>query len=116
MKHIFFTLSILAAILLACEPANRQIHQETTYRNPVLPGDFPDPTVIRVGDTYFAAGTSSEWAPPFRLYESKDLVNWTYLGPLFREMSDWTMGSYWAPELFYHNGIYYVYYTNITRR
>ena len=46
--------------------------QESTYRNPVIAGDFPDPTVIRVGDTYFAAGTSSEWAPPYRLYESKD--------------------------------------------
>ena len=85
--------------------------QESTYRNPVIAGDFPDPTVIRVGDTYFAAGTSSEWAPPYRLYESKDLINWTYLGALFKEMPAWTMGSYWAPELFYHNGVYYVYYT-----
>jgi len=85
--------------------------QEATYRNPVISGDFPDPTVIRVGDAYFAAGTSSEWFPPYRLYESKDLVNWTYLGGLFREMPAWTMGSYWAPELFYHNDIYYVYYT-----
>ena len=85
--------------------------QEATYRNPVISGDFPDPTVIRAGDTYYAAGSSSEWAPPFRLYESKDLVNWTYLGALFKEMPAWTMGSYWAPELFYHHDTYYVYYT-----
>ena len=85
--------------------------QEATYRNPVVSGDFPDPTVIRVGDTYFAAGTSSEWAPPYRLYESKDLVNWTYLGSLFKDKPSWTMGSYWAPELFYRNGTFFVYYT-----
>ncbi len=85
--------------------------QEATYRNPVIPGNMPDPTVIRVGDIYYAAGTSSEWALPYRLYESKDLVNWTYLGALFKEMPAWTMGSYWAPELFYRNGTYYVYYT-----
>ncbi|MDR1155579.1 MAG: glycoside hydrolase family 43 protein [Bacteroidales bacterium] len=85
--------------------------QEATYRNPVIPGDLPDPTVIRAGDTYYAAGTSSEWAPPYRLYESKDLVNWTYLGAVFQEMPAWTMGSYWAPELFYRNGTYFLYYT-----
>jgi len=103
MKYLFFTGLLLFSFL--------SYSQETTYRNPVIAGDFPDPTVIRVGDTYYAAGTSSEWAPPYRLYESKDLVNWTYLGALFKEMPAWTIGSYWAPELFYRNGIYYVYYT-----
>lgn len=89
----------------------RGFSQETSYRNPVIAGDFPDPTVICVDGIYYAAGTSSEWAPPYRLYESKDLVNWSYLGALFREMPAWTMGSYWAPELFYRNGTYYLYYT-----
>ena len=103
MKH-FFSFCLLFFTFVAYS-------QESVYRNPVIAGDFPDPTVIRVGDTYYVAGTSSEWAPPYRLYESKDLVNWTYLGPLFKEMPDWTMGSYWAPELFYRNGVYYVYYT-----
>ncbi len=84
---------------------------ESVYRNPVVPGDFPDPSVIRAGDTYYVAGTSSEWAEPYRLYESKDLINWQYLGGLFREMPEWTMGSYWAPELYYNNGTYFVYYT-----
>ena len=85
--------------------------QEATYRNPVIAGDCPDPTVIRVGDSYYVAGTSSEWMPPYRLYESKDLVNWTYLGSLFKDKPLWTVGSYWAPELFYRNGIFYAYYT-----
>jgi len=103
MKYLFFAGLLLFSFL--------SYAQETTYRNPVISGDFPDPTVIRVGDTYYAAGTSSEWAPPYRLYESKDMVNWTYLGALFKEMPSWTMGSYWAPELFYRNGRYYAYYT-----
>ncbi|MDR2040238.1 MAG: glycoside hydrolase family 43 protein [Bacteroidales bacterium] len=103
MKTLFFFILTFCSFQL--------FSQETTYRNPVIPGDYPDPTVIRVGDTYYAAGTSSEWALPYRLYESKDLINWTYLGPLLKEMPDWTMGSYWAPELFYHKGTYFVYYT-----
>ena len=87
------------------------VNAQQTYRNPVIAGDFPDPSVIRVGDTYYMASSSSEWGPPYRLYESCDLVNWKYLGGLFKEMPSWTIGSYWAPELFYHNDTYYVYYT-----
>lgn len=82
-----------------------------TYRNPIIAGDFADPSVIRVGDTYYAAGTSSEWGPAYPVYTSTDLVNWTYVGPVFAKLPTWTMGSYWAPELFHHNGLFYVYYT-----
>ncbi|WP_229311216.1 glycoside hydrolase family 43 protein [Larkinella soli] len=82
-----------------------------TYTNPVIAGDFADPSVIRVGDTYYAVGTSSEWGPAYPLYTSGDLVNWTYVGPVFHQLPPWTMGSYWAPELFHRNGTYYVYYT-----
>lgn len=82
-----------------------------TYRNPVIAGDFADPSIIRVGDTYYAAGTSSEWGPAFPIYTSKNLVDWEYLGPVFAELPSWTMGSYWAPELYYRNGTFFVYYT-----
>ncbi|MCE7060733.1 glycoside hydrolase family 43 protein [Dyadobacter sp. CY343] len=82
-----------------------------TYRNPVIAGDFADPSVIRVGDTYYAAGTSSEWGPAYPIYSSKNLVDWEYVGPVFDELPKWTMGSYWAPELFFRNGTFFVYYT-----
>ncbi|GAB3257764.1 family 43 glycosylhydrolase [Larkinella harenae] len=82
-----------------------------TYRNPVIGGDFADPSVIRVGNTYYAVGTSSEWAPAYPIYSSTDLVNWQSVGPVFSSPPDWTMGSYWAPELFHRNGLFYVYYT-----
>jgi xylan 1,4-beta-xylosidase len=84
---------------------------EVTYRNPVIAGDFADPSVILVGDTYYAAGTSSEWGPAYPIYSSKNLIDWEYVGPVFRELPVWTMGSYWAPELYYRNGTYYCYYT-----
>ncbi|MCE6989623.1 glycoside hydrolase family 43 protein [Dyadobacter sp. CY323] len=82
-----------------------------TYRNPVISGDFADPSVIRVGNTYYAAGTSSEWGPAYPIYTSKNLVDWEYVGPVFAELPEWTMGSYWAPELYYRNNTFYVYYT-----
>jgi xylan 1,4-beta-xylosidase len=82
-----------------------------TYRNPVIAGDFADPSVIRVGDTYYAVGTSSEWAPAYPIYSSKNLVDWEYVGPVFAELPEWTMGSFWAPELLFRNGTFYCYYT-----
>ena len=82
-----------------------------TYKNPVIAGDFADPSVIRVGDTYYAVGTSSEWGPAYPIYTSKNLVDWEYVGPVFADLPEWTMGSYWAPELLFRNGTFYCYYT-----
>ena len=82
-----------------------------TYQNPVIPGDIPDPTVIRVGEMYYAAGTTSDFAPNYPIYESVDLVNWKQIGSIFSYPPVWTSNSFWAPELCYHNGTFYVYYT-----
>lgn len=84
--------------------------ERTVYTNPVIPGDFADPSVIKVGDTFYATGTSSEWAPHFPLFTSTDLVNWKQVGYIFNKQPAWTTSSFWAPELFYHNNTFYVYY------
>lgn len=76
----------------------------------VIPGDFADPSIIRVGDTYYATGTSSEWAPHFPIFESKDLANWQQIGYVLNETPSWAASSFWAPELFYNNETFYVYY------
>ena len=71
--------------------------------NPVIRGDFADPSVIRVGDKYYAAGTSSEWAPHFPVYVSTDLKNWKQITHIFPQKKAWMLSSFWAPELYYHN-------------
>lgn len=80
------------------------------YRNPVIPGDHPDPSVIRVGEYYWATSTTSAWAPVFPLMRSRDLVNWTVEGAVFERPPDWTAGSYWAPEISEFRGRFSVYY------
>ncbi|MBA4849381.1 glycoside hydrolase family 43 protein [Emticicia sp. BO119] len=103
---------IFTIIFTTATWAQRQtLRAVNTYRNPVIAGDFADPSVIRVEDTYYAAGTSSEWGPAYPIYSSKNLVDWEYVGPVFAEIPEWTMGSFWAPELFYHNDTFYCYYT-----
>lgn len=85
--------------------------EEQTYRNPVIAIDIPDPTVIRVGNDYYAAGTTSDFAPNYPLYHSKDLINWERIGAVFHEPPTWIKGDCWAPELYYHNDTFYMYYT-----
>ena len=53
--------------------------------NPVLPGFNADPSMIRVGDTYYIANSTFDWWPGVRLHESRDMVHWNLLpGPLNR--------------------------------
>lgn len=112
----FNIISRLAIGLLACTITLATLAQTTqpavkhTYSNAVIPGDFADPSIIRVGDTYYATGTSSEWAPHFPLFTSKDLVNWKQVGYVFNKTPEWASASFWAPELYYHNNTFYVYY------
>lgn len=88
------------------------VAQEKSYfTNPVIRGDVPDPSVIRIENTYYATGTSSEWAPFYPMFTSKDLVNWKQVGHVFTKQPSWTSNSFWAPELFYHNNKVYCYYT-----
>ncbi|GHT78789.1 beta-xylosidase [Bacteroidia bacterium] len=101
-------------ILFLCFVIGTSVFSQTVqpaYRNPVISGDFPDPSVIRVGEDYYAAGTSSEFAPNYPLYHSVDLINWEKTGFIFYETPEWIEGSCWAPELFYQNDTFYAYYT-----
>jgi xylan 1,4-beta-xylosidase len=97
-------LAFAAAVETAAQPAN-------SYSNPVAPGDYPDPTVVRVGRDYWATATTSEWAPQFPILHSRDLVNWRTVGSVFRQRPAWSVGNYWAPEITHHRGRFYVYYT-----
>ena len=85
--------------------------QTATYRNPVVAGDHPDPSVMRVGEEYWAAATTGGWAPHFALLRSRDLVNWERVGYVFREKPAWARGDFWAPEIVNAFGRTFVYYT-----
>jgi xylan 1,4-beta-xylosidase len=76
----------------------------------VLPGDNPDPSVVKIGKNYWASATTSNWFPAFPLYKSKDLVHWTQKGYVFNRLPSWADYYFWAPEVTYDNGKVYVYY------
>lgn len=80
------------------------------FENPVIAGDHPDPSIIRVGKDYWATSTSSEWGPQFPLLHSTDLVNWELTGSVFPQRPAWAVGNFWAPEISEFKGRFFVYY------
>jgi xylan 1,4-beta-xylosidase len=85
--------------------------QGVTFTNPVLAGDYPDPSVIRVGHDYWATATTSQWGPVFPILHSRDLINWRVVGSAMMRRPAWSDGSYWAPEIWQERGRYFIYYT-----
>ncbi|MBK5195957.1 MAG: family 43 glycosylhydrolase, partial [Proteiniphilum sp.] len=74
MKRIvFLTFSIISVM----QSFSQEKH---LFENPVIRGDIADPSVIVVDDTFYATGTSSEWAPFYPLFTSSDLINWEQTG------------------------------------
>ncbi|MBT1165754.1 family 43 glycosylhydrolase [Bifidobacterium simiarum] len=90
-----------------------------TIANPVLPGFHPDPSMIRVGDTYYIASSTFEWWPGVRIHESKDLAHWNYVGSALDRVSQLDMrgnpssGGIWAPDLSYADGRFWLIFTDV---
>ncbi|WP_321375981.1 family 43 glycosylhydrolase [uncultured Draconibacterium sp.] len=108
IKQIFIL--AVVAVLFSCS-AQQKEKEQVFYKNPVIKGDLPDPSVIRVGDKYYAVGTTNDFASVYPLFESTDLINWTSIGAVFNEPPAWSSEDFWAPELYYNNGTFFVYYT-----
>lgn len=84
-----------------------------TYTNPVYSGDMPDPTVINFKGIYYAFGTTGNGRVDgriFTLLRSTNLVNWEQLGGALTPPSDDPAYQYWAPEVTFANGNFYLYY------
>jgi xylan 1,4-beta-xylosidase len=81
-----------------------------TFTNPVIPGDHPDPSVVRAGGAFFASATTSSWAPVFPVFRSPDLVNWQQVGSVLPHPPAWTNGKFWAPELAHERGRFMAYW------
>ena len=47
-----------------------------TYTNPIIAGDHPDASPIRVGDDFYLTHSSFDWAPGLLIWHSRDLINW----------------------------------------
>lgn len=56
--------------------------QVSEYKNPVVPGFAPDPSVVLVDDTFYLVNSSFHVFPGLPIYASKDLRSWSQIGSL----------------------------------
>jgi len=91
------------------------------YLNPVIAGFYPDPTMIRAGNDYYAAMSSFAYFPGVPIFHSTDLVNWTQIGHILDRPSQLNVDSagvsrgIFAPALSYHDGTFYMITTLVDR-
>jgi xylan 1,4-beta-xylosidase len=84
------------------------------YRNPVLPGCHPDPSICRVGDEYFLVTSTFEYFPGLPIHRSRDLVDWELVGHAVHRADQLDLstvpssGGLFAPTIRHHGGRFHV--------
>ena len=90
-----------------------------TFRNPIIPGFYPDPSICRVGEDYYMIHSSFEFFPGVPIFHSKDLVHWRQIGHCLTRKSQLPLGKMrasggiYATTIRYHKGTFYMLTTNV---
>jgi beta-xylosidase len=90
------------------------------FLNPVIDADFPDPFVLRDGDSYYGYATASG-ETNIQAARSDDLIHWTMLPDALPDLPSWSglttafsdtaQRATWAPEVARIGERYVMYYT-----
>ena len=92
------------------------------YRNPIIPGFHPDPSVCRVGGQYYLVTSTFTWFPGVPIFRSPNLVDWEQVGNVLDRPSQldltatlgWASMGVYAPTLRHHDGRFWMITTNAT--
>ncbi|MFT3934077.1 MAG: family 43 glycosylhydrolase [Chitinophagaceae bacterium] len=128
MKLPYHSVIVLSGLILIAlcpafsQPSTAQAianyQQVNTYVNPVLPGDHPDPTLLKVGDDFYHCGSSFHFNPYLPIYHSKDLVHWQVIARVVPSskavgwVSDKPSGGIWQGAITYFYGSYWIYFSS----
>lgn len=77
-----------------------------TYRNPIMGGDHPDASPLRIGNDFYLTHSSFDYAPGLIVYHSSDLINWRPVATALRRYH----GGVWAPYLCEYQDHFYIYF------
>jgi Beta-xylosidase len=100
MKTHFLVLFLTFILAVSCNS------NSGTYDNPVLGGDYPDPTILRDGNDFYLTHSSFDYYPGLLVWHSTDLINWTRVCYALNTY----VGSVWAPDLIKYDDKYYIYF------
>jgi alpha-N-arabinofuranosidase len=91
------------------------------FRNPILAGYYPDPSICRAGDDYYLINSTFAHFPGIPVFHSKDLVNWEQIGHVIDRPTQLnydnlgiTRGIF-APAISHHAGTFYVICTMVDK-
>ena len=79
---------------------------KNTYVNPILTG--ADPFVLLYENKYYLYSTNSP--DGFRVYVSENMSDWKDAGYCLKKGDVIGNGGFWAPEIMYYNGKFYMVY------
>lgn len=124
-KRPLLLLAIIFLIVNSCKQGNEEVQKEVDNQvtkkahNPIIFADVPDPSIIRVDDTYYMSSTTMHMNPGVPIMKSKDLVNWELISYAYETLGNsdvldlengkntYGRGS-WASSMRYHKGTFYV--------
>jgi arabinan endo-1,5-alpha-L-arabinosidase len=99
-------LLILSSSTLFAQPQQRPLTNDSLI-------SVHDPVIIRQDSTYYIFCTGQGISS----FSSPDMKHWKPLKPIFNQAPQWAVaavpafkGHIWAPDISFHNGLYYLYY------
>lgn len=96
------------------DPIFEQPLEPGEYRNPILAGYYPDPSICRVGDDYYLINSTFAHFPGIPIFHSRDLVNWTQIGHAIDRPDQLPYDGLgisrgiFAPAISYRDGVFYI--------
>lgn len=84
------------------------------YRNPILKGFYPDPSITSVGNDHYLVTSTFSYFPGIPVFHSRDLVSWTQIGNAIDRPGQLDFGrlgmsrGVFAPSIEEHRGTFYI--------
>lgn len=84
------------------------------YRNPIVAGYYPDPSITRVGDDFYLVNSTFAHFPGVPVFTSRDLVHWVQIGNAIDRPGQLdftglrTSQGVFAPDISWHDGTFYI--------
>lgn len=88
-------------------------------KNPILKGFYPDPSICKVGSTYYMVHSSFNYFPGIPIFKSNDLCHWKLIGYALNRESQVNLDSLtqnqgiYASNIYFYDGIFYIISTNV---
>ena len=84
------------------------------YRNPILSGFYPDPSICRVQDDFYLVTSTFAYFPGIPVFHSRDLLHWKQIGNAIHRPGQICYDGHgisqglFAPTIRQNNGVFYI--------